>query len=656
MADILDIGISGLKAQQTALSTTGHNISNAGTEGYNRQTVNFTENTPQVRGGLWVGNGTLVNNIDRIYDQFLTENLRLDTSLFNTSDTLSTHSSQVDRLLADSGTGIQQGLERIFGALQSVVNDPSSLSTRHVLISESNGLVDRFSNIYTQMSEQNKILNSQMGVIAEKVTVIGHSIAELNDQITRAMSISKDNQPNDMLDQRDQLLKDLSKLVSIKTMSQDETSVNVYIGNGHALVTGNKSYDLVAQAATVDPSRLSLFIKKQQLTQEVTSEISGGQLGGLVDFRNQVLEPSINSLGRIAIAVAETVNYQHQLGIDLEGKKGKLFFDDINNDHSIYQRVQGDARNALPHDRILSAHIVDSSSLTTKNYELYFPGPSDNILQIKDSRSGQEILTTVLTGELPQIIELDGIEIHFEAGSFQEGDRFFITPTRNGANEINMTLQRPEAVAIAQAVSTDSAIGNSGNGRISEGRVLDSSTSYFEKEGHLNPPILIRFTSPTSYDVLDNSDPLNPIPLFPPLMDQVYTPGISNNILPLDEGKTAFTSLGGIISTHPIYQAPDSENIVSSTNCFSPCRFVISHYDTSTGLIKQQKPLSTEINASAQEIAYLLSARDGIQATARTTVELSNFQSDNNSFLVLISCSISSPVSWLPVSSILKLP
>ena len=177
MGDLLGIGISGLKAQQTALGVTGHNIANAGTEGYSRQTVSFNEKTPQFIGGQWSGSGVNVNSVKRVYDEFLTDQLQRDTSNFNQLDTLSINASQIDRLLADSGTGVQPGLERMFGALQSVVDDPSSLPARQVLISEANGLVDRFGTINDRLTAQSSIINGQMKVITEEINILGNSLS-----------------------------------------------------------------------------------------------------------------------------------------------------------------------------------------------------------------------------------------------------------------------------------------------------------------------------------------------------------------------------------------------------------------------------------------------------------------------------------------------
>tara|TARA_B100000446_G_scaffold187914_1_gene219091 strand:- start:3954 stop:6932 length:2979 start_codon:yes stop_codon:yes gene_type:complete len=628
VADLLGIGISGLKAQQTALSVTGHNITNAGTEGYSRQTVNFNENTPQFTGGVWTGNGVNVDSIQRVYDEFLTEQMQRDTSIFNEFDTLSLNASQIDSLLADSGTGIQPGVERMFGALQSVVDDPSSLPARQVLLSEANGLVDRFSSINDRLNAQSEIINGQIEVVASEITTIGNAIAELNQQIQFALAASNGSPPNDMLDQRDKLITDLSELVAVETVAQDGSALNVFIGNGQTLVIGNESNEIFAQAGNTDPSRIGIYFRSGDAVQEVTAEIKGGQLGGMLEFREQVLEPTINGLGRVAMSINETFNEQHKLGIDFEGSKGGNFFEDINAPANTYLRVQGDARNELPNDRLVSLHITDTSQLTVDNYRMEFPGPGDSVFKVYNDKTNEELATTALTGFLPQTLEIDGFEIRLEAGTFQAGDKFLFTPTRSGASDIEMKITRGEEIAIASPISTDSAIGNRGTGAISQGNVYDMDTPYLASEGEMDPPLIIRFTSPTSYDVLDNSDPGNPIPLFPPLMNQTYVPGISNSILPPDEGKTGFTSFGGYLPVSPTYQAPAPASTVNALNGFFPERITINREDPNTGLQTSQPLLITDANIPAKEIARLLSERDGVEASARTTVQLTNFTED----------------------------
>ncbi len=631
MGNILDIGISGLKAQQTALTITGNNITNAGTEGYSRQEVSFTENNPQFTNGIWVGSGVNVDSVRRVYDQFLTEQLRRDTSTFNEFNALAVNAEQINSLLADSGTGVQPGLENMFGALQATVDDPSSLPAREVLISEANGLVDRFSAISDRLFEQNDIINGQMEVIAGEITTIAESIAELNDQIQFASASAQGREPSELLDQRDRLLKELSEYVEVNIVEQDDSVFNVFIGNGQALVVGNEFNEVFTDVGAKDPSRVDIYFRKGNAVQNVTREITGGQLGGILDFRDQVLDPSLNQLGRLGLVIAQTMNDQHKLGVDYDGIKGENFFTDINEPAKTYQRVLGDRNNADPDDRVIAVEIKDATQLTTSDYEIRFVGPDDYTYRVYRNDTGELLQTNALSGAFPESIEIDGMEIRFEAGTFQQNDRFLISPTRRESQNLDMNITRAEQVALASPISTDTAIGNRGNATIDQGQVYDLGTSYFSEEGEMTPPLLIRFTSPTTYDVLDNTDPGNPIPLFPPLMNQTFTPGISNSILPEDEGKTAFTSFGGVLPVSPTYQQNGTS--VDSVNGFFPERIDIGFTNPNNGLTANQRTLITPLNATAREIAESLSKRDGVEASARTTVEITDLETDSVDFL-----------------------
>lgn len=633
MADILDIGISGLKASQAALTVTGHNITNAGTEGYSRQVLSQSAVSPQNKGGVWVGSGVSIDSVTRVYDQFLTEQLWRDTATFNGFDTLSTNASQIDSLLADSGTGVQPGLENMFGALQSVVDDPSSLPARAVLISEAGGLVDRFAAISDRLYSQNDIINGQMDVMCGQITTIGKAIANLNEQIQFATASAQGVKPNDLLDKRDQLVKDLSELTKVNVVEQDDSVWNVFIGDGQALVVGNDSNEVFAGAGASDPSRSDIFMRKGDTVMNVTDKMSGGQLGGTLDFRSEVLDPVLNGLGRLALVINQTFNEQHKLGVDYDGLMGENFFTDVNSPEKTYNRVLGDSNNAKPNDRVIAVNITDAGSLTDSDYQLEFTGPDDYAYRIKRLSDGEVVESGSLSGSFPDSVSVDGFDVVFEAGSFKAGDDFLIMPTRNESAKLAVNITRPEQVAVASPIATDAAIGNRGNATISQGDVYDINTPYFSQEGELTPPLLIRFTSPTTYDVLDNSDPGNPIPLFPPLMNQTYVPGITNSILPADEGKTAFTSFGGYLPVNSTYQAPAPAATVNATNGFFPERIVISYTDPVTGQVNTQPTLITKENASAKEIAAELSKREGVEATARTTVELSDFTSDANPFL-----------------------
>lgn len=627
--DLLSTAISGLKAQKTALEITGNNITNAGTEGYTRQEVVFAENDPQFRGGVWVGSGVNVASIRRVYDEFQVAQLRQDTSTYNMHKTMAETSSQIDSLLADPGTGIQPGLERMFGALQSVTDDPSSLPARQVLLSESQGLVDRFSAIDDRLKAQNEIINGQIDTISGQITTIAKALAEINKEVVFASASAGGNEPSALLDKRDSLLKDLAELVEINVSEQDGNIINVTIGNGQSLVAGSDYKRVVVTDGENDPSRKDIYFDNDGRLQNITRFISGGELGGLLDFREEVLDPSINSLGRLALTMTQSINDQHKLGIDYDGKKGENFFEDINRSPLPEQRVLGSRENAPPNDRKMAVNIKDAGQLTNSDYRVEFTGPNNTTFKVYRESDNSEVLKSALSGNIPDTFEIDGFEIEFGEGSFQKGDSFLLTPSRHGAKDMALSIDRPENVAVAQAIVTDSSLGNQGSGKINHGYVYDADTDFFSEEGKLNPPVIIRFNSDNSYDVLDNTDPTNPIPLFPPIMNQPYVAGLTNEVFPGDQGKTAFTSYGGYLPMSPTYQPP----FVTPTtpgNGFFPERVDISFKNPQTGLTIEQPTLITPENATAKEIARLLSERDGIEASARTEVQISDFYHDDD--------------------------
>ena len=635
MPDILNIAISGLKAQQTALSITGNNITNAGTEGYSRQTVSFTENNSQYRGGVWVGSGVTVDSVRRIYDEFLTGQLRSDTSEFNEQDTLASYAQQIDSLLADSATGIQPGLESYFDAMQTVVDDPSSLAGREVLISQASALTDRFDVISDQLQQQNQVLNGQMAVMAQQVTAIAESIASLNQDIQFAVGYAQGDEPNALMDQRDRLILQLSELVDVNVVDQGDNRLNVFIGNGQALVVGNDFNTLYADDGSSDPSRADLYLKKGEEVIPVTNEISGGTLGGTLAFRNQILDPVINQLGKMALVIAETVNEQHKMGLDYEGLLGQNFFQDINSSDAVYNRALGDDGNANPDDRVLSVWITDAGSLTASDYQLEFVGPDNYNYRIRQVDTNEIVQKGAITGLFPETISLPGFEIRLEDGSFQAGDEFRILPTRNEATAMEVAVTRPEQVALAAPIVTDAAIGNRGSATISQGSVDSLDTIAFDQLGQMTPPLLIRFTSATTYDVLDNTDPGNPVPLFPPIANQTYVPGINNVINLGNPDQTALTSYNGQLPIRPTYQADPPAAQVAAVNGLASQRFSISVTDPDTGVTSKLPDLNTAPDSSARSIAEQLSKYEGISASARTTMEITDFTKDANGFLPL---------------------
>jgi len=618
MADLLKIGASGLTAYQAALKVTGNNITKANDPGYSRQEVTFAAQPAEMTGAGFVGNGIIADNVRRMADEFLTSQLRLDTSSFNRLDTYLTNASQVDSLLADDSTGLSAGLTNYFSAMQSAVDDPSSVAVRQLVVSQGDSLAQRFHTLSSQLTQMNDVLNGQLTTSADQVTSLASSIAELNKSIVAAQG--KGASPNDLIDQRDEKLKQLSGLVDVRTLPQSDGSVNVFIGKGQPLVIGFQANKLESRKSVDDPSRIELgFVDSTGRFQGVEQQLTGGTLGGMLDFRTETLDRAFNEFGRISLAVTDSINKQQQLGMDLEGNLGNNFFRDINDKSVIYNRATPQSTNAKPDDRIVGVEIDDTSKLTTSDYMLELNGGS---YKLTYADTGKVAATGGLSGKYPFSIEVDGMSINLESGSFQNGDKFLIQPTRTAAADMQTQLTRPQELAFASPLTTSSNIGNTGAGTISQGEMLsvhqpDGTTllDTFATKGQLSPPVVIRMTSETTYDVLDASDPAHPVDLDPPMRGRTFIPGLQNSVFSTDPYQTSVSTTG-----------PSTVAVTSgAANGFPAETATIRQVDPVTGIASSQS-VAFVAGASARQAAQQLSQLTGVTAYGDTqaTVQITD--------------------------------
>ncbi len=625
MSGLLSNAISGLQASQNALRTAGHNISNANTAGYSRQEVHYATRPEQSAGAAgFIGSGVTTTGIERVVNEFVTTQLRLDTSTFNQLNKFNSSIGKVDRLLADASTGLSGALQNFFSAMQNGANDPASTPGRQLIVTESDSLSIRFNNLHQRLNDVEKSVNGEIRTITAQLNSLASSIASLNQSIGEARASGNGNQPNDLLDKRDEALRQLSELVAVQVVSQSTGDVNVFIGNGQPLVIGTQSNGF----SVTNDGKIQL--KSNNAVADVTEQISGGQIGGLLSFRDQVLAPSMNELGRIAIVLADQFNTQQQQGIDLDGDYGQKIFRDFNDPLLASGRVVHGSNNAPPVDRLLNVTITDSSKITTSDYQFDIIPGSTNYLVTRLS-DNTVVSQGMLSGAYPASIEFDGVSLNLTRGSFQGGDSFVLQPTRNGANEIASVIQRPEDLAFAVPIRTATNTGNSGSGLISSGEVLslvDKSGNRlpaFSTAGQLSPPVVIRFTSDTTYDVLDNSDPANPKHLNPPLRNQTFIPGITNNVFSSDIGETRIAGNGSRLGL-PDGRMPEllpSSASAKQPNGYFAEQLNFSITDPVTGAVSN-KTLITSANASAQQTAAQISALPGVSANAYTTATITD--------------------------------
>ncbi|MCQ2042727.1 flagellar hook-associated protein FlgK [Stutzerimonas kunmingensis] len=466
MADLLSIGLSGLSASKTQLSITGHNITNVNTPGYSRQDASQATRSPQFSGAGYIGSGTSLVDVRRSYSEFLTSQLRSSTSLNSDVEAYKSQIDQLDSLLAGTTTGITPSLQKFFSALQTAAEDPANIPARQLVLAEAEGLARRFNTVYDRLSEQNSFTNKQMSAITDQVNRLAGSIGSLNEAI--AIAAANGKQPNDLLDARDEAVRQLSGYIGVTVVPQDDSSFNVFIGSGQPLVVGSTVAKLEVVPGQGDPNRHEVQFISGGSRQGITSQITGGELGGLIRYREEVLDSTMNSLGRLSLAVSDQVNTQLRQGLDLKGDVGEALFGNYNEPALAKLRVNAFAGNSNAQPVL---NITDPSVLTTSDYLMEYDPSGPKVRRLSDNQLMNVTDTTPPTGVLT-ITDKAGVDQGFQVvlGSPAPvaGDKFSLQPTRRGAADIKATLDQADQLAFAAPVRAESNLQNAGTGAIGQ--------------------------------------------------------------------------------------------------------------------------------------------------------------------------------------------
>lgn len=319
MADIFQTSISGMLAYQRALATTSHNISNVNTAGFSRQITSFDAREPQFFGGGYIGSGVEVGTIRRLVDQQRILEVRNNSSEFARLETFAGLSGRIDNLLADKHAGLAPAVQSFFSAVQTVATDPVSGTSRQVLLTEAQNLASRFQFFDSRMNQLESDVTARVKVQVAEINQYASSIARLNQDISIALGRAQGEPPNDLMDQRDELLRQLATKINTTTLTQEDGMVNVFIGNGQGLVIGNSANQLGTVRSEFDPQRVEVTFVTSTSAVNITRGLSGGTLGGLLDFRREVLDMVRNQVGQLATSIAVDFNLQHHLGMHYDG-------------------------------------------------------------------------------------------------------------------------------------------------------------------------------------------------------------------------------------------------------------------------------------------------------------------------------------------------
>ena len=485
MGDMLNTAVSGLLAFQQELDTTSNNISNANTPGYSRETTDLVSVPGPYIGQLSIGDGVQVSSVQRVYDQTVASQVVSATSAYNQLNSFSTQAAAVDNLLGSTTSGLSSQLQSLASALQTVANSPTSSASRQAFLSQAQQLVSSLQNDDSSLQSLQSQANTQLTSDASEVTSLGQSIATLNQQIMADTSQSS-QAPNSLLDQRDQLINQLATYANVTTTQQSDGSVNVHIGSGQTLVTGTTAATLSAIPNGYDPSQEDLALSSPAGPIDVTQQISGGTLGGTLQFRSQMLDPAGNTLGQVAVVLSNAMNAQNEAGLDQSGNLGGAIF-----------AVGG--VGVLPDSSntgtaTVSATVSNANAITADNYLLSYNGTN---WSLSDASGGASVALGG-NGTAASPFTAAGLSIVLGGGAAQAGDSYLIEPTSGAVAGMQVVMSDPSQLAAAAPLLTAAASTNTGTASIDQGTVATDGT-------WVRGNYTLSFTGPAAYQITNGA-------------------------------------------------------------------------------------------------------------------------------------------------------
>ena len=455
MANTLGIGTTALSALQRAISTTGQNIANVNTDGYSRQSVTFSARPAQDIGVGFLGSGVQVTSIDRAYSQFMANDVQQRTASSGYYSLYANAAERIDSMLGDPSTSITQAMDNFFASAEAVANSPTSLPERQVMLSNAETLVQRFDYIVGRVDDVTKEMNSQIAGAVSEINQLAGGIATLNEEIAK-VSGRTGGLPNDLLDQRDALIVQLSSLVDTKTLAQDDGSLNVFIGRGQPLVTGSVAETLATQT---DPDlgstsivTLSAFVAGSS---DVSDFLTGGKLGAALTVTDEVVNPTRRELNLLAVGFAETVNAIQEGGDDLQGVNGTALFTETEGVVKTAPSVDDSTANSG--NAAVTFTVTDAKLLTGDSYRVDYTATGVNLRNLTT-----DAVTTL--GASPATV--DGVQITYTAqvatggAGANQGDAFIVDPVFQASRFLEVKIDDPAKIA---AASNGGAAGNNSN-------------------------------------------------------------------------------------------------------------------------------------------------------------------------------------------------
>lgn len=483
MSGILNVGTRALIANQTVLQTVGNNIANVNTPGYSRQSAILQTVEGQFTGGGYIGKGVDVSTIERNYSIFLNRQATLAGSVSAADSTRADKLKQLEELFQGGSNGLGAAVNDMLNAFSDITSAPTDLTARTVALTRVSEAAARMRSTSQTLDDLLMGVQQELEQKVASINTLAHSIAAVNDKIARAQGNGQT--PNDLLDQRDQLVRELNRYVQTTSIPATDGTLGIFLAGSQALVLGTR----VAEVSVVDdefgdPLRSQLAITRDGVTIGLNDNLlGGGEVSGLLRFQNTDLAEARNLLGRMTLAISSSMNAQHRLGLDLDGNAGGDLFTptNLNTAGNILAPVPPATLNTGTAS--LNLAIADVTQFVASDYELTFTGAaSGNIVRKSDGQ-------TTAFAAIP--VTVDGLTISVAAGSAAAGDRFLLKPFATSASTIREEFSSPRALAVASPVAGQMGSGNTGS--------LQLAQLLARTNPPTNVPVTLTFTGANSY-------------------------------------------------------------------------------------------------------------------------------------------------------------
>ncbi|MBC7955307.1 MAG: flagellar hook-associated protein FlgK [Cytophagales bacterium] len=490
----MGIGTRAMFANYAALQVTGNNIANANTVGYSRQEAQLATAKGQYTGAGFFGQGVNVTTVARSYDRFLTAQAAATNSLANADTARMYQLTQLESVFPLGEAGIGHAARQVLDAFVDVANNPQDSSARQVVIARTQEMAARFKTAGEQLNTLQSGVSQDMKSAIASVNALATQVADLNKQISALKGSG--HAPNDLLDQRDLLVNEISSYINVSSISADDGTVGLFIGGGQSLVLGSTANALKGAPDLYDPAKTQLALREGGVDRLVPTEsIAGGTIAGLVRFQNEDLNAARNLLGQMAVAVSGAINQQQALGLDARqpaGAGSPLF--SVGAPRTLPASANGG-------DAAFTLAVSDFTHVQASDYELRFDGSDYRLTRLSD---GNAVVGSPFSpAALAAGVQVEGLTLQLNSGTAVSGDRFLLQAAGPAAADMRAVLSDPRGVAAASAVTGSFAVTNTGTATAASLGVVDATAYDSTLTARLS------FTSDTgdySYDMLDASN------------------------------------------------------------------------------------------------------------------------------------------------------